>query len=302
MHTWLPAILAIVAAFLIALGTVIRQRESADSGAINAKWWIGAAIAVVGFAAQATALGLGPILLVQPLIVLAVLFSLPMEAWADDRHPHVNEWLWGLVLVGSVVTFLVVAQPEESSRRPDFATLAIATAAVIAAVVILVVLAEKSCDNHYRALYYGLAAGVMFGVSALLVKSVIMQAMDEWYLVFTHPQLYVLIVVAPGAIVAQQRGFGAGDLQTSFPAMNVMEPAVAMALGLIVLGEDIKVSVKTALFLGIVLALMIRAVVELARLAAVRADTVHEHHMGHVALDEDFAHRDSDQAPPIGGA
>ncbi|HNP57618.1 DMT family transporter [uncultured Gordonia sp.] len=301
MHTWLPTVLAIVAAFLIALGTVIRQRESADSGAINAKWWIGAVIAVGGFAAQATALGLGAILLVQPLIVLAVLFALPMEAWADDRHPHLNEWVWGLILVASVVTFLLIAQPEQSSRRPDFATLAFATSAVIAGVAILVVLAEKASDNHYRALYYGLAAGVMFGVSALLVKAVIMQAMDDWAIVFTHPQLYVLLIIAPGAIVAQQRGFGAGDLQTSFPAMNVMEPAVAMALGLIVLGEDIKVSVKTALFLGIVLALMIRAVVELARLAAVRADIVHEHHMAHLGLDEDFVQTDTGKMPPVEG-
>ncbi|GAB09080.1 hypothetical protein GOARA_027_00430 [Gordonia araii NBRC 100433] len=279
MHTWLPATLAIVAALLIAFGTVIRQRESAESGAINAKWWIGAVIALVGFGAQAAALGLGPILLVQPLIVFAVLFSLPMEAWADDRHPHLNEWAWGLVLVVCVATFLLIARPEQSTRRPDMTTLAIATASVVAVVAILVVLAEKSRNNHYRALFYGLASGVLFGVSALLVKSVIMQTFTDWHEVFTHPQVYVLLVVAPGAIVAQQRGFGAGDLQTSFPAMNVMEPAVAMALGMLVLGEEIKVSVTTALFLGVVLALMIRAVLELARLAAVRADVVTVHHL-----------------------
>ncbi len=278
MHNWLPATLAVIAAFLIALGTVIRQRESAESGAINAKWWIGAMIAFAGFAAQAVALGLGPILLVQPLIVFAVLFSLPLEAWADDRHPHVNEWAWGLVLVVCVATFLVIAHPEQSTRRPDVATLAVATAAVIGVVAVLVVLAERSRSNHYRALFYGLAAGVQFGVSALLVKAVIMQAMHGWHEVFTHAPIYVLCVVAPGAIVAQQRGFGAGDLQTSFPAMNVMEPAVAMVLGMVVLGEQIKVSVPTALFLGIVLALMVRAVIELAKLAAVRADVVAEHH------------------------
>ena len=279
MHTWLPAILAVLAALLIALGTVVRQRESAESGAINARWWLGAGIAILGFAAQATALGLGRILLVQPLIVLAVLVALPLEAWADDRHPRGNEWAWGLVLVGCVGTFLVIARPEQSARRPDVATLAIATTAVIVAVAVLVALAEKSRSNHYRALFYGLASGVLFGVSALLVKSVIMRAMTDWHEVFSHASIYVLLVVAPGAIVAQQRGFGAGDLQTSFPAMNVMEPAVAMALGLLVLGEEIKVGVTTALFLGIVLALMIRAVIELARLAASRADTVHEHHL-----------------------
>ena len=73
-------------------------------------------------------------------------------------------------------------------------------------------------------------------------------------------------------MLAQQRGFGAGDLQTSFPAMNVMEPAVAMALGVVLLGENLKVSVPTALFLGIVLAAMVRSVVELAKSSAVRGE------------------------------
>ncbi|MFT3900950.1 MAG: DMT family transporter [Gordonia sp. (in: high G+C Gram-positive bacteria)] len=292
MHTWLPVLLAVIAAFLIALGTVIRQRESATSGAISAKWWIGAVIALLGFAAQAAALGLGPILLVQPLIVLAILFALPMEAWADDRHPHTDEWLWGLALVVCVSTFLLIARPEQSEHSPNRRTLAIATAAVIAAVIVLVVLAERSFNNHYRALYYGMAAGVLFGVSALLVKAIIMHAMRDWHEIFTHPQLYVLLIVAPSAIVAQQRGFGAGDLQTSFPAMNVMEPAVAMALGLLVLGERIEVSVPTALFLGVVLAVMIRAVLELAKLAAVRADVVHDHDVERAILKRAAAESD----------
>ena len=51
-----------------------------------------------------------------------------------------------------------------------------------------------------------------------------------------------------------------------------MEPAVSMALGVILLGENLKVSVPTALFLGIVLAAMVRSVVELAKLSAVRGE------------------------------
>ncbi|SKZ27791.1 Uncharacterised protein [Mycobacteroides abscessus subsp. abscessus] len=54
--------------------------------------------------------------------------------------------------------------------------------------------------------------------------------------------------------------------------MNVMEPAVAMALGVVLLGENLKVSVPTALFLGIVLAAMVRSVVELAKSSAVRGE------------------------------
>ena len=273
MHSWIPALLAILAALLIATGTVLRQRASRASGAITVGWWVGAAVAIAGFAVQASALGLGSILLVQPLVVLAVLFALPLEAWADHRHPHPREWAWGAVLVACVATFLLVARPESSMRRPHDLVVWVSVLVVIGVVVACVICAERS-SPHYRALFYGLAAGTLFGVSALLVKTLVYQLIHHPTRAFLHPEIYLFVVVAVGAIVAQQRGFGAGDLQTSFPAMNVMEPAVAMVLGIALLGENIKVSTSTALFLGIVLAIMVKAVIELAKESAVRCGTL----------------------------
>ncbi|GAC67881.1 hypothetical protein GS4_11_01500 [Gordonia soli NBRC 108243] len=269
MHSWVPALLAVAAALLIAAGTVLRQRASRASGAITAGWWVGAAIALLGFTLQASALGLGSILLVQPLVVLAVLFALPLEAWADHRRPARIEWTWGGVLVACVATFLLVAHPEPSMRRPEPLVEWITFASIAVVPLVLVWLAERS-SPHYRALFYGLTAGILFGVSALLVKGVIYQLTHAPFGMFLRPEIYLFVVVVIGAIVAQQKGFGAGDLQTSFPAMTVMEPAVAMVLGVILLGENLKVSVMTAVFLGVVLAVMVRAVIELAKLSAIR--------------------------------
>ncbi len=93
----------------------------------------------------------------------------------------------------------------------------------------------------------------------------------EFWRTFVQPEIYLFVLVVVCAVVAQQLGFGgAGDLQTSFPSMTVAEPAVAMVLGVLLLGENLNVSVPTAMFLGIVLAIMIRAVCELAKLSAVR--------------------------------
>ncbi|MFT4125032.1 MAG: DMT family transporter [Gordonia sp. (in: high G+C Gram-positive bacteria)] len=273
MHSWLPALLAVLAAFLIAAGTVLRQRASRASGAITPSWWLGAIIALVGFAAQAVALALGSILLVQPLVVLAVLFALPLEAWADHRHPAPREWAWGAVLVVCVATFLLVARPEPSSRRVDEVAALATFAAIVAIVVGCVFVAERS-SPHYRALFYGLVAGTLFGVSALLVKAVAELLIDHPARLLVVPAPYLFVIVAVGAVIAQQRGFGAGDLQTSFPAMSVTEPAVAMILGVVMLGENIKVAPPTALLLGLVLSVMIRAVIELAKESAVRCGTL----------------------------
>ncbi|MGV9712156.1 DMT family transporter [Gordonia sp. NPDC003424] len=273
MHSWLPALLALIAALLIATGSVMRQRASHASGAIRQGWWLGAVVALCGFAFQVAALGLGPILLVQPLVTFAVLFALPLEAWADHRRPMRIEWIWGAVLVVCVTVFLTIAQPEPSDRRPNNMLTVIIVGAIVGVLVCCVIVAERS-NRHYRALLYGVVGGMLFGMSAILVKTVVNQSVEDGLRTFVQPGLYLFLVVAGCAIVAQQRGFGAGELQTSFPALTVTELVASMALGIALLGENIAVSVPTALFLGVVLAAIVRAVLELARHAGERAEHI----------------------------
>lgn len=268
MHTWAPILLAIGAAVLIAVGTVLRQRASAASGAITAGWSLGAAIALTGFLLQASALGLGSILVVQPLVVLTVLFALPMEAWIDHRRLRRSEWMWGLILVACVVGFLVLARPVSTDRRPHMLVMILTVSILVIGLIAVVWNAEYCRSAHFRALSYGIAAGALFGVSALLIKAVAMRILDDPLSVFRHAELYLMVIVVVLAIVAQQRGFGAGDLQTSFPAMNVMEPAVAMVLGIALLGENVYVGAPSAVSLVVVGLIAGTAVVRLAQEAA----------------------------------
>ncbi|MEZ5210255.1 MULTISPECIES: DMT family transporter [unclassified Gordonia (in: high G+C Gram-positive bacteria)] len=272
MHSWVPALLAVLAAAMIATGTVLRQRASARNGSITKGWWLGAVVAIVGFGFQAWALGLGSILLVQPLVVLAVLFALPLEARVDHRKPSRMDWVWGGVLVAAVVLFLVIARPHPSDRRAAPTLLAVTVTVLVMVLIALVILAERCHNAHHRALCYGITAGALFGVAALLIKSVALHVIASPTEVFRHPDLYLLVVVAALAVVAQQRAFGAGDIQTSFPAMNVMEPAVSMALGVILLGENLKVGIGTVTLLILILLVAAVAVVKLAQHAAIRGD------------------------------
>ncbi|GAA4659415.1 DMT family transporter [Gordonia humi] len=274
MHTWVPTLIAIAAALLIAVGTVLRQRSSAANGAITAGWWFGAVVAIAGFGLQATALGLGSILLVQPLVVLAVLFVLPMEAWADHRRPKRSEWVWGAILVVCVVGFLLVARPVTTDRRPDMLLMGTTVGAVVIGLVLLVVFAEKCDRGHHKSLLYGLTSGALFGVSSLLIKAVAIRIVDEPLSLFVHFEVYLLVPVAILAVIAQQRAFGAGDLQTSFPAMNVMEPVVAMALGVALLGESISAGVRATGLLAVIAALSVISVAKLAKHAVIRENQV----------------------------
>jgi drug/metabolite transporter (DMT)-like permease len=74
-------------------------------------WLIGVAAMLVGYGLQALALSLGPVALVQPIVVTELAFAIPMAMWLDRKRPGVREWLGlGGVVIG-VSTFLLGAVP-----------------------------------------------------------------------------------------------------------------------------------------------------------------------------------------------
>ncbi|HEY9313413.1 DMT family transporter [Williamsia sp.] len=269
MHLFLPALLATLSALLVATGTLVRQRSSTPSGGITRRWWLGVVIAAGGFALQAAALGLGSLLLVQPLIVLSVLFALPMEAYLDHRRLNFHEWKWGVILTICIAAFVVIAQPEPGLDNVSVGVLA-ATIVVVVSVLAALVVASRFVSPHHRALLLGSASGLLTGVQAFLLKGVMTQLEDGFVQVLVHPEIYLIILVAAGSVITQQLAFAAHDLQTSFPAMTVWEPAVAMALGVLILGERIDVNWIEGVVAGVALVVMLRAVFVLARHAAER--------------------------------
>ena len=73
-------------------------------------WWAGTAAAIAGFVFQALALAYGSLLFVQPILVSALLFALPLSARLADRRVTRGEWLWAVVLTASLAVFVVLAK------------------------------------------------------------------------------------------------------------------------------------------------------------------------------------------------
>jgi drug/metabolite transporter (DMT)-like permease len=270
VHTLLPALLAIGAAALMALGTVVRQRASASGGGITGRWWLGALAAFGGFLLQAVALGLGSVLLVQPLIVLSVLFALPIEQWLYRWNPSARQWLWGVLLAVGVGAFVLFARPVPALIGPQWWILVLVVGFLFGLMIAMVVYAERS-PRAPRALLYGTVAGSLFGIVAVLINTI---GLDWQHPLQTlaHPALYMLIVVGTAAIVSQQRAFAAGRVQASFPAMTVAEPIVSMALGMAVLGEKLNRHTWATAVSLLGLALMVAGVLRLSRLSPARRE------------------------------
>ena len=128
--TIVAAGLALVAAALFAVAAAAQQRAAAQVPDERARglglirvllrrplWWVGTGGDLAGYAAQAAALGLGSLVLVQPLLVTTLLFALPLAAWWSGRRLSRADAAWALVLSAALALFVVVAEPTAGVDR-----------------------------------------------------------------------------------------------------------------------------------------------------------------------------------------
>ncbi|KJF23486.1 hypothetical protein C7T36_06685 [Rhodococcus sp. AD45-ID] len=285
-HTFLAVLFAIGAAVCIAIGTVVRQRTAAvvpdDSiGALgpittlvhSPIWWLGTIVGMVGYALQAAALGLGSLLLVQPLLVLSLLFALPLGARFSGRTISAREWLWAAALTTSVAVLIIVGDPRPGQPRAETHHWVMITLIGLPFVALCLFGAHRRTGSA-RALLLGIAGGSLFGVAAVLTKGVVHLVTLGPSAVLTSFEFYALVAVAAVATSVQQSAFQAGDLQASLPATTIMEPVIASLLGFVVLGEYLDADRKVAAVLALAVVAMIAATVALARNAADSAVSV----------------------------
>ena len=118
-------VLALFAAFVSALGNVVRQRSAQEVADRNVghlelfclsvrdvRWWLGAAGAIVNYALQAAALALGSVVMVTALQVTALLFALPVYARTTRSRVTRWEWTWAVLLAGALAVLVTVGDPD----------------------------------------------------------------------------------------------------------------------------------------------------------------------------------------------
>ncbi len=273
-------LLALIAAFLFACGSAAQQAEAADvaDGAPlvaqlirRPRWWLGLVGDLGGFAFQAWALAIGPVLVVQPLIVAALLFALPVSALLNHTRVSAREWAYAVVLAAALAVFLVAGRPTDGlSDAPGSAWLpALIVAGVVTAIATAVGLV-RSLAGPTRALSFGIAAGVLFGVATVLTKPVLTSyehadLVANSVRLLTDWRLYLLVLAGLGAMYLQQRAFQPAPIAASLPAITLAEPLCAAALGAVVLHES--VTLTGARGVAVVAAVLVGAVAA-ARLAS----------------------------------
>jgi hypothetical protein len=122
--------LAVTAAATFAVANVVQQRVAARlrSGAAfdtavllrlvrRPLWLPGLAAVIVSLSLQATALDLGRLVVIEPVLASSLLFALALAAWADHRRMRPVEWLAALATFAGLAVFLSVARPSRGRPR-----------------------------------------------------------------------------------------------------------------------------------------------------------------------------------------
>lgn len=225
----------------------------------------------LGLAFQLLALATGPVVLVQPLLVLAVPVALPVGWALGGTRPSRGDW-WACVAIvaGLGVFFAVVGLPVPQQG------LSAAAAGVAAATALLVVggvlLAVRGRGVRVRAGAYGAAAGSMFGLVGVLLDGASSLAQREGVLALVgsasgRTLTVAAVLVGGSALVLTQVAFQVGSLSASFPASEAAAPLVAVILGALLLQEQVPVSGwALALYAGCLLAIVAGTVRLAARL------------------------------------
>ena len=281
----IAALLALGAAFFIAIGDVIHQRsahEVTDEPVSHIglftrllrdrQWWLGSLVAAAGFALQAAALGLGSVLLVQALLVTSLLFALPINARLTHRRVTRWEWIWAALLAASVAVIVIVGNPTAGHSRASLETWT-AVAAVMVPALVLCVIGARVWSGPASAVLLAVVSGALWGLFAVLTKGVVDRLDDGIWALLRTPELYAWALVAIAGTAWQQSSFRAGSLTASLPTMTVAEPVVASVLGIVVLGETLRPGDAGWLTLVVAVVAMVAATAALARGEAVAADT-----------------------------
>jgi len=277
----LAAGLALLSAALFAVAAAAQQRAAAQVPDDRARglglirvlvrrplWWVGTGGDLGGFAAQAAALGLGSLMLVQPLLVTTLLFALPLSTWWSGRRLSRPDAAWALTLSAALALFVVVAEPTAGVDRAT--PLQWLPAGVVLGALLLGCLAVAAVRRGtLRAVLLAVATALLYGFTAALTKGVVSLLDDGLLALVTAWETPALAIAAVGGTLLSQSAFQAGGLAASLPIITVGEPIVGVALGAAVLGEQVQVDGVEWLIFPVLVVAMVVATAALAHSAAV---------------------------------
>ncbi|HEY8302877.1 MAG TPA: DMT family transporter [Jatrophihabitans sp.] len=270
--------LGVASALVYGTCIVFQHRESHNEGEESAHnllrllrepRWLAAVFGdFFGFLLNATALALGPVVVIQPLVVLMLPVALFVGWLTGGPRPHRIDYLSSLAVVAGLSLFLAIIGRPGAGHAPR-ARWFLITVLVVLAVGMLLALAARNRRPKVRGVVYGAVAGMYFGTLGVMVdggSDVV--ARRGWIGLVTTGRgiipLIGIVMLGVAGIVLTQISFQVGQLAATLPANTAVDPFTAVLIGALLLHEHIPLSVPHLIGYALCLAVVTLGAIRLA--------------------------------------
>ena len=227
-------------------------------------WVIGTVMLALAIVCQLSALAYAPLIVVQPLGAIALVITTLLNAQISGHRPTKRSLTAIGACVGGIFVFVTIAALFATEK--PVANWQLITILVLLGVVTLVFAGLWIwLRARMGALFYIIAAGVIYGFVATLAKVVIERIKDSNFDWLTFACLAALIA---GAIIGAyfvQNAYASGPPDLVVAGLTVIDPIVAIIIGLTVLQEAAGAPLWVYIAFAAVGAIAIWGVFQLAR-------------------------------------
>jgi drug/metabolite transporter (DMT)-like permease len=243
--------LAILAAVLFAFGTVLQQKGTMATEDDDARflihilrrpvWLAGAALQGTGWVVQAMALDRASLVVVQSITALSLVLALPLGVALTSQRIGRRELSGAILTMLGIVFFISAGQPQGGTTHPSASTWWTACLVTGALVGILFLVGQRF-TGAAKALTYGAAAGLGYGLQAAVTKTFVTEIGGGAIGLLASWSTYVLIVSAVTGFALQQSSLKTGVLAPAMASANSVTLFSSVVLGMAVYGETLSKS------------------------------------------------------------
>lgn len=227
--------------------------------------WVSGTL-LLGFAivCQLGALWVAPLIVVQPLGALALVVTTLLNARVSGHTPTRQSIIAIVCCVGGIFLFVLFAAIYAAERPVTDVQLF-----TILIILFLVTVILFGCwlllRNRMRALFYVTGAGILYGFVATLAKVVMRRIQDDKFDLLTIVCILFLVIAAVSGAYFVQTAYSSGPPDLVIAGLTVIDPLVAVLVGMFVLGEAANAPNWTYVVFLIAGAVAIWGVIGLAR-------------------------------------
>jgi drug/metabolite transporter (DMT)-like permease len=199
-------------------------------------WVVGTLMLGLAIICQLAALSFAPLIVVQPLGAVSLVITTLLNARISGHKPTRRSVVAIVECVGGILIFVTIAALYATESPVSDGQL-ITILVILLAVTIGLTAVWFWLRERMGALFYIVAAGVMYGFVATLAKVVISRIQTGDFEWLTLTCLASLLIAAAVGAYFVQTAYSSGPPDLVIAGLTVIDPIVAIIIGLTVLGE-----------------------------------------------------------------